>query len=65
MGIPTYPEGTLSHNPRAENLQMALFGVRRGLTRASLKNWQGVAIFADYTSTDKEWQEFRALWPRD
>lgn len=66
IGLPTYPDGTASHNPRAENLVLGLKGVREGLeteagSRATVK---GVALFADYTTTDRDWQTFRNLWSR-
>jgi len=66
MGIPTYKEPTRSHNPYAENLRLALIGVRRGLAaNANRSAWQGVSIFADYTTDEKDWQTFDRLWPGD
>lgn len=66
MGVPTYGDGTPSHNPHAENLRMALMGVRNGLaSHADLRVWRGVALFADYTTGDAEWDDFAKLWPLD
>jgi hypothetical protein len=65
MGVPTYGNGTPSHNPHAENLRLALMGVRGGLAGgAVLSAWQGVGIFADYTTDESEWKSFKALWSR-
>lgn len=64
LGVPTYGDGTLSHNPHAENLRMALLGVRNGLAKgADLRVWQGVGLFAEYTTDEEEWHTFDALWP--
>jgi hypothetical protein len=63
IGLPTYGKGTISHNPRAENLRLGLLGVRHGLAKAKRGAWQGVAIFADYTTTASDWLTFDSLWP--
>lgn len=65
MGLPTYEDGTASHNPRAENLRVALIGVRNGLAGSyDSRVWQGVGLFADYTTDDEEWRSFDELWPK-
>ncbi|RYG19485.1 hypothetical protein EON82_21425 [bacterium] len=64
LGVPTYGDGTPSHNPHAENLRLALLGVRNGLAQgADLGVWQGVGLFADYTTDEKEWRTLTDLWP--
>ena len=64
LGLPTYGPGFLSHNPRAENIGMALRGVRRGLSESDTENtnFAGVALFADYTTEPDEWQTYEKLW---
>ena len=49
LGVPTYGKGFFSHNPHAENICMALKGVREGLTdpRAARSVFAGIAPFAD------------------
>lgn len=63
LGLPTYWEGPKSHNPRAENLKTALRAVR------GIKDWpavfEGVALFADYTTDEEEWDLFRRFWSGD
>ncbi|RYG35070.1 hypothetical protein EON81_13805 [bacterium] len=64
MGVPTYKEATRSHRPHAENLRLALIGVRNGLAGGADRSvWQGVCPFADYTTDQADWQEFDRLWP--
>lgn len=64
FGIPTYGDGTPSHNPHAENIEFALRGVRDGFQVESAHRSviAGVSIFADYTTDAREWQIYRRLW---
>lgn len=64
LGVPTYGKGGLSHHAYAENIRMALKGVREGLAdpRAVGFVFAGVAPFADYTTQPDEWQTYRELW---
>jgi hypothetical protein len=61
LGVPTYDDaGVGYHDPRVENLKNALLGVHRGLLRSPLpKNYQGVAIYCDWETSDSEWAYFR------
>ena len=36
-----------------------------GLTQADLSAWQGIGLFADYTTDDSEWRTWQELWPRN
>jgi hypothetical protein len=58
LGLPAYEEGPPSHNSHAENLRHALWGVRKAANREV----DGIAIFADYTMEDQEWETLRDLW---
>lgn len=64
LGVPTYAAGGWSHHAHAENLRMALKGVREGLADASAapQVLQGVAIFAGYTTGAREQAELEELW---
>jgi hypothetical protein len=64
LGVPTYARGGASHHAWAENLRMALKGVREGLADARTQPsvFAGVAPFADYTTQAEEWKVYRALW---
>lgn len=59
IGLPTYEEGTRSHNPRSENLRIGLKGVRES---SGSKALEGVALFADYTTDEQEWQTYQRHW---
>ena len=65
LGVPTYGAGFFSHNPHAENLTMALRGVREGLADpgADLSVFAGIAPFADYTTSPQDWKTYATLWP--
>lgn len=56
LGLPTYEAGGLSHNPRAENLRIALKAVRES------GGVGGVALFADYTTDASEWEWYDRAW---
>ncbi len=64
FGVPTYGPAGFSHDPRAENLGLALKGVREGLDLPASRRdvCDGVALFADYTTDAGEWEQYRALW---
>lgn len=59
IGVPTYGPGFLSHNPRAENLKVALKAVR---SVEWPDNVEGIAPFADYTMDSAEWELMRKYW---
>lgn len=66
FGVPTYGSGGLSHHAPAENIGMALLGVREGMAdpKASPSVVAGVAPFADYTTQESEWQTYQSWWCR-
>lgn len=67
LGVPTYAKGGRAHHPRAENLRLALKGVREGLASggADTSVFEGIAPFADYTTDPAEWQTYDRLWLGD
>jgi hypothetical protein len=66
VGVPTYARGGASHHAHAENLGMALLGVREGLAdrRSKPETFSGIAPFADYTTQEDEWELYRERWLR-
>ena len=64
IGVPTYGKGFLSHNPQAENIRLAIKGVREGLadSGAAAEVFAGIAPFADYTTQASEWETYDRLW---
>jgi glycosyl hydrolase family 18 (putative chitinase) len=61
LGVPTYDDaGAGYHDPKVENLRNALLGIHRGLSRNPLpSNYQGVAIYCEWETSDAEWNHFR------
>jgi Glycosyl hydrolases family 18 len=64
LGLPTYGKGCRAHHAWAENVRLALKGVREGLAdpRARPATLSGVALFADYTTEPAEWRSYERLW---
>lgn len=63
VGVSTSEEASGQHNPAVENLESGLTGVRRGLERtADRKPFQGVGVYAHWTTSPSEWETYRALW---
>ncbi len=60
LGVPTYDDvGVDYHHPQVENLRNALLGIHRGLSRQPLPaNYQGVAIYCDWETSEVEWLYF-------
>jgi len=64
LGLPTYGKDGVAHHAQAENIRLALKGVREGLgsPNADLSVFAGIAPFADYTTEPDEWTTYRELW---
>ena len=62
FGLASYGPGFRSHNPRAENLRIGIHATRRALEAVNLPNFEGIAIFADYTTDESEWDEYISNW---
>ena len=66
VGIPTYEERTLFHNPKIETLSNAIKGTILGLESSQdCDNFKGLAIYALWTTDSKEIQEYEKLWIGD
>jgi hypothetical protein len=64
FGLPTYDASPPLHDPAAENVESAAAGIRRGLN-ALEENADfvgGVAVYAEWTTDDDEWEAFRRAW---
>jgi hypothetical protein len=63
FGLPTYDEGTRAHSNQPENIKLALKGMREGLgASASSPSYEGIALFAEYTTTPDEWKTYEDYW---
>ena len=62
IGLPTYKNTTLTHQPFCESLANSLRGIEQGLRdnkkSAEKSNIDGIALFADYTTDEKDWKLF-------
>lgn len=66
MGVPTYPDQLPAHRADAENMESALTGILQGVAGyadSELASF-GVAIYAQWTTTDDDWTTYRAMWIR-
>ena len=61
LGLPTYDDADVDyHNPKVENLENALLGIHRGLSRQPLRtDYQGVAIYCEWETDEPKWEYFR------
>ena len=60
LGVPTYDDaGVGYHDPRVENLRNGLLGIHTGLSRNVTSNYQGVAIYCEWETSETEWAYFR------
>lgn len=63
LGVPTYPDRTWTHMPSAENMESALLGIRVGVERAGNRScFQGIGIYAEWTTTVAQWGEIERGW---
>lgn len=64
VGIPTYDAEPPGHDPDVENVGTAVRGAIDGLRQAgsAARHVRGLAIYADWTTNDDEWAQFKQDW---
>lgn len=64
IGVPTYADQRPSFNPDAENMVSGIQGVIDGLNtkRTNQDSFTGVAIYANWETSDAEWRSYRKHW---
>jgi hypothetical protein len=63
MGIPTYPETGMMHRGRVETPENALLGVVAGLRGlGGGGTFEGVALYAEWTTDVAEWAAYERIW---
>lgn len=64
IGIPTYEAQLPAHDPRIENIETAIKGIRDGLSQAgdAASVVEGVAIYAEWETDAAEWSQFKTEW---
>lgn len=64
IGIPTYEDDKEGFDPLVENMETGLNGIIAGLNnkRAAADVFTGVAIYADWETSEQEWDIYEKLW---
>ena len=63
MGIPTYPETGMMHRGGVETPENALLGVVAGLRGlGGGGTFEGVALYAEWTTDSAEWAAYERIW---
>ncbi len=63
VGVPTYDDANLMHRADVETLENALQGVVAGLRGVGGGGtFEGVAIYAEWTTDENEWATFDRVW---
>lgn len=67
IGVPTYEDVTPLHHKQAENLKVALVGVKDALADPTCKRQAvlGIAPYAEYTTDADEWNTYNKWWLGD
>jgi len=62
VGIPTYDETGLMHRKEVETPENALLGVVSGLRGRTGGTFEGVALYAEWTTDPEDWAVYERLW---
>lgn len=64
LGLPAYEDATIAHHRRTEDLLHGLIGVYQGMEDPNTikDRFEGIALFADYTTDAQEWQLYDRNW---
>jgi hypothetical protein len=67
IGIPTYDNELPGHDVNVENVISALNGIRLGLSQSgeAARVVSGVAIYAEWTTSEVEWLQFKQGWANE
>jgi hypothetical protein len=63
LGVPTYDATGVMHRPDVETLENALLGIVSGLRgKPEGGTFEGVALYAEWTTEPPEWSVYERLW---
>jgi hypothetical protein len=64
IGVPAHEDVPIYSNPEIENIHTAALGVRSALEsrQADSNCISGIAVYANWVTSDFEWQEYRRHW---
>lgn len=63
LGVPTYDDAP-RHRQNVENIASAVQGLSAAFNRSELdvENFEGIALYAYWTTDQNEWKDFQDLW---
>jgi hypothetical protein len=65
VGVPTYDAAGIMHRAGVENTENALLGIVAGLRGLGAGGtFEGVALYAEWTTDEDEWETYDRLWRR-
>jgi hypothetical protein len=63
LGVPTYDPRGIMHRAEVETLENALLGVVSGLRgKPEGGTFEGIAIYAEWTTDSEEWDAYEKIW---
>jgi len=62
VGIPTYKDSGLMHRKGVETPENALIGVVSGLRGRTGGTFEGVALYAEWTTDPEDWAVYERVW---
>ena len=63
MGVPTYDDPSFVHRLSVETPQNALVGIVAGLRGLGAGGtFEGIALYAEWTTDDREWEIYERTW---
>jgi hypothetical protein len=63
LGVPTYDDASFMHRRGVETAENALLGIVAGLRGVGEGGtFEGVALYAEWTTSDVEWQDYDRIW---
>ncbi|HEY4002148.1 MAG TPA: hypothetical protein VGO93_24970 [Candidatus Xenobia bacterium] len=63
LGVPSYRDHTVIHNPKAETLPAALDGIAWGLSLTPDRSaFQGIGLYAEWTTRPEDWTALEMRW---
>jgi spore germination protein YaaH len=62
MGVPTYDPRGMMHREGVETPENALAGIVQGLRGRSGGTFEGVALYAEWTTSEEDWDVYDRVW---
>jgi hypothetical protein len=62
IGVPTYDETGIMHRAGVETIENALLGIVSGMRGRESGTFEGIALYAEWTTDEDEWLVYEQLW---